>query len=130
MQLRYPRLGGRHGRFYTDTLFAKTPSLNGYTMGQVYTNDINFTKFIPMKRKGKAPDSLIQFMQDIGIPSYLHSDNAKELTQGRMGDIIRKCWIHASQSEPSSLWQVRAELCNRELKKAVRHTMAKTNAPS
>jgi hypothetical protein len=24
MQLRYPRLGGRHGRFYTDTLFSRT----------------------------------------------------------------------------------------------------------
>lgn len=48
----------------------------------------NFTKVIPMKRKGEAPDSFIQFMQHIGIPSYLQSDDAKELTQGRMGNII------------------------------------------
>jgi hypothetical protein len=129
MQLRYPRLGGRHGRFYTDTMFSKTPSLAGCTMAQVYTNDINFTKVIPLKKKSKAPDSLVQFMQDIGIPSHLHSDDAKELTQGRMGDIVRKCWIKATQSEPHSPWQVRAELCNRELKKAVRLTMARTRAP-
>jgi hypothetical protein len=56
-------------------------------MGQMYTNDVNFTKFYPMKKKSEAPDSLILFMQDIGIPSELHSDDAKELTQGKMGAI-------------------------------------------
>ncbi len=75
------------------------------------------------------PDALIQFMQDIGIPSDLHSDDAKELTQGRMGELLRKFWIRGSQSEPYSPWQVRAELCIREVKKAVRHAMAKTKAP-
>ena len=98
-------------------------------MAQVYTNDIHFTKIIPMKKKSEAPDSLIHFMQDVGIPSHLHSDDAKELTQGRMGEIVHKCWIKATQSEPYSPWQVRAELCNRELKKAVRSTMARTKAP-
>jgi hypothetical protein len=93
MQLRYPRLGGHHGRFYTDMMFAKVPPLAGCTMAQVYTNDINFTKLLPMKKKSEAPDTLVQFMQDIGIPSHLHSDDAKELTQGRMGDLVRKCWI-------------------------------------
>jgi hypothetical protein len=99
-------------------------------MAQVYTNDVHFTKVFPLKRKADAPDSLVQFMQDVGIPSHLHSDDAKELTQGRMGEILRKFWIKATQSEPYSPWQVRAELCNRELKKAVRLHMAKTKAPS
>jgi len=130
MQLRYPRLGGRHGRFYTDTFFSKTPSLSGCSMAQIYTNDVHFTKIFPLKTKSEAPDSLVQFMQDVGIPSHLHSDDAKELTQGRMGDITRKCWIKATQSEPYSPWHVRAELGNRELKKAVRLTMARSNAPS
>jgi len=129
MQLRYPRLGGRHGRFHTDTFFAKTPSLTSCTMAQVYTNDVDFSRIFPMKTKGDAPDTLIAFMQDVGIPSALHSDDAKELTQGRMGEIVRKAWIKPTQSEPYSPWQVRAELCNRELKKAVRYTLYKTNAP-
>jgi hypothetical protein len=51
MQLRYLRLGGQHGRFYTDTPFARTPFLGGCTMAQVYTNDIHFTKVNPMKKK-------------------------------------------------------------------------------
>jgi hypothetical protein len=129
MQLRYNRLGGHHGRFYTDTLFSKTPSLGGHTMAQVYTNDIHFTKVFPLKKKSDAPDSLIHFMRDVGIPSHLHSDDAKGLTQGRRGDIVRKCWIKATQSEPYPPWQVRAELCNRELKKSVRLHMANSKAP-
>jgi len=129
MQLRYPRLGGRHGRFHTDTFFAKTPSLSGATMAQLYTNDVDFTKVFPMRNKSDAPDTLISFMQDVGIPSVLHTDDARELTQGRMGEIIKKAWIKPTQSEPYSPWQVRAELCNRELKKTVRHALYKTNAP-
>jgi hypothetical protein len=64
------------------------------------------------KAKAEAPDTLVQFMQDIGIPSHLHSDDTKELTQGRMGEIIHKCWIKATQSEPYSPWQASAVLFN------------------
>jgi hypothetical protein len=46
-----------------------------------------------------------------------------------MGELLRKFWIRGSQSEPYSPWQVRAELCIREIKKAVRHTLTKTGAP-
>jgi hypothetical protein len=98
-------------------------------MGQMYTNDVDFTKFYPMKSKSETADTLISFMQDIGIPSDLHSDDAKELTGGRMGELLRKFWIKPSQSEPYSPWQVRAELCLREIKKAVRHALVKNNAP-
>jgi hypothetical protein len=68
-------------------------------------------------------------MQDIGIPAELHSDDAKELTMGKMGDLAWQFWIKTTQSEPYSPWQVRAELCIREVKKAVRHAMTKTRAP-
>ena len=46
MQLCYPRLGGCHGRFYTDALFAKIPALGGYTIAQVYTNNVHSEKKI------------------------------------------------------------------------------------
>jgi hypothetical protein len=82
-----------------------------------------------MQRRSQAPDTLINFMQHIGIPSDLHSDHAPELFQGRMKELLRKFWIKGSQSEPYSPWQVRAELCIREIKAAVRHTMTKTGAP-
>jgi hypothetical protein len=52
-----------------------------------------------------------------------------ELTQGRMGDMLKKFWIKPSQSEPYLPWQVRAELCIREIKKAVRMSLDRTQAP-
>jgi hypothetical protein len=128
-QLRYPRLGGVHGKFHTDTFFASVPLLSQATMGQMYTNDIHFSKFYPMQRRSQAPDTLINFMQDVGIPSDLHSDDAPELFQGRMKELVKKFWIKGSLSEPYSPWQVRAELCIREIKAAVRHLMSKSGAP-
>jgi len=97
-------------------------------MGQLYVNDADFTKFYPMRRKGEASDTLISFMQDIGIPLGLHSDNAKELTEGKMGEIVKEFWITPSQAEPYSPWQLRAELSIREVKNAVRHAMMRTHA--
>ena len=98
-------------------------------MGQMYTNDVHFMKFYPMQWRSDAPDTLVIFMQDIGIPSELHSDDAKELTLGRMGELVKKYWIKGTQSEPYSPWQVHAELCIREVKKVVRHTLDKMQAP-
>ena len=128
-QLRYPRLAPPHGKFHTDIFFTSCPSIHGCPMGQMYTNDVHFSKFFPMKRKAEAPDTLMAFMQDVGIPSALHSDDAKELTEGKMSQIMKEFWIKPSNSEPYSPWQVRAELAIRELKKAVRITMGKTKAP-
>lgn len=90
---------------------------------------MDVTKFYPMQQKGQALDSLIKFMQDIGIPMGLQSDNAKELPQGHMNDTARELWIPITQSEPHSPWQVRAELCIHEIKHAVCHTMLRTRAP-
>jgi hypothetical protein len=41
-------------------------------MGQMYTNDIDFAQFIPMKHKNEAADTLLKLYQDIGIPAELH----------------------------------------------------------
>jgi hypothetical protein len=60
-QLRYKQLSGRHGRFYTDTFFANTVTLNGSKMAQLYINDLSFTKVYPMKLKSEAADTLSTF---------------------------------------------------------------------
>jgi hypothetical protein len=99
-QLCYPRFSGRQGRFHTDTFFASIPSIHNSTMGQMYTNDVHFSKFYPMKSKAEAPNTLISFMQDIGIPSELHSDDARKLTMGKMKELAREFWIKTTQSEP------------------------------
>ena len=37
-----------------------------------------YSQVSPIKAKGDAPDALIAFMQDVGIPLALHSDDARE----------------------------------------------------
>ncbi len=45
-QLRYPRLAPPHGKFHTDTFFTSCPSIHGCPMGQMYTNDVHFSKLV------------------------------------------------------------------------------------
>ena len=78
-------------------------------MAQVFTNDVDYVKFIPMRRKGEAGDSLVEFIQDTGIPSELQNDMAKEETLGKWKEIMRKYEIKPTVSEPYSPWQVGAE---------------------
>jgi len=108
-QLQYQRLGGRFGRFTSNTMFAKVKSIRGNAMAQVFTNDVDYVKFIPMRRKGEAGDSLVEFIQDTGIPSELQNDMAKEETLGKWKEIMRKYEIKPTVSEPYSPWQVGAE---------------------
>jgi hypothetical protein len=80
LQLKYPRIGGQHGKFHPDNFYAQVPSLSMCTMGQMYTNDIGFVKFIPMQHISDAPNTLVKFMQDVGISAEFHSYDSKELT--------------------------------------------------
>jgi hypothetical protein len=85
-------------------------------MAQLYTNDIGFSKIYPMKSKSETPDSLLTFIHDVGIPSSIHSDGAKELSQGRFKTICTEYGIPSTITEPYSPWQNRAEGGIRELK--------------
>jgi hypothetical protein len=51
-------------------------------MAQIYTNDINFTRIFPIHTKGEAGNTLLDFIRDIGIPSEIVSDYAKETMGG------------------------------------------------
>lgn len=90
-QLCYLRLGGPHGKFHTDTFFALIPSLMSCSMGQMFLNDLHFSKCYPMQQRSQASDTLLYFMQEIGIPSELHCDDAKELVEGMMSSNHQKC---------------------------------------
>ena len=128
-QLRYNQLGTQHGRFATDTMFASVKSVLGNTMGQIFVNDVSFTRFIPMKAKSEAGDALVEFIQDVGIPSALHSDDAKELTLGKWQKVRQEFSIKQTQTEPHSPWQNRAEGAIRELKRHVQRLMKRQRAP-
>ena len=66
----------------SSSIFSSVKSIQGNTMGQIFVNDIGFTCFFPMKMKSEAGYALAEFIQDVGIPSSLHTDDVKELALG------------------------------------------------
>jgi hypothetical protein len=110
-------------------MFSSVKSIQGNTMGQIFINDVNLVRFIPMKTKGEAGDALLEFIRDIGIPSEVVTDDAKELTARRWKIVAQEHQIAQRITEPYSPYQNRAEAGIRELKKAVRNSMPKMNAP-
>jgi hypothetical protein len=127
--LRYSQLGGRHGRFYSDTLFSSFKSVRGNTMGQIFVNDVGYTHLTPMKLKSEAGLALLEFIPDVGIPSALHTDDVKEQTMGKWREVCLTHDIKQTLTEPYSPFQNRAKVNIHELKKHVRRIMSKTKTP-
>jgi hypothetical protein len=128
-QLRYHQLGGPHGRFYSDTMFAQSKSTNGNTCGQILVNKIGFYHFTPMQRESEAHNVLIKFIQHVGIPSELHTDGSKVQTKGEWLKTVKKYHIKSTETEPHAPWQNRAEAAIRELKQHTSRLMRTNNSP-
>ena len=82
-----------------------------------------------MKSKSEAHFALSNFFFDIGIPTIIHSDGAKELTQG---EFKRKCRSHSIKqtcSELYSPWENPAEKAIGLIKRISSRMMQKTNTP-
>jgi hypothetical protein len=118
-QLRYRQLSGQHGRFYTDAFFSSHSTLSGGKMAQLYINDLSFVKCYPMKQKSDAPDTLVRFIQEVGIPQAIHSDDAPDLMHGHFKQLCKDYQIHLTYMEPYIPCQNRAERRIRELKRMV-----------
>ncbi|MGH3624303.1 MAG: hypothetical protein ACRDQ5_21370 [Sciscionella sp.] len=125
-QLRYNQLSSR---FYSDTMFSKHKSVLSNSCGQIFVNDLEFARFVPMKSKSEAGDALAEFIQDVGIPSALHTDNAKEETLGRWKDVRLSNQIKQTEAESYTPWHNRAERTIKEVKKSVVRIMSRTKAP-
>jgi hypothetical protein len=74
-------------------------------MAQLFTNDLAFTRVYPMKLKSQVHESLSAFIHEVGIPSSLHLDNAKELMQGKFKDLCKEFHTPCNYTEPYSPWQ-------------------------
>mmetsp|Transcript_12766 Transcript_12766/g.18318 ORF Transcript_12766/g.18318 Transcript_12766/m.18318 type:complete len:134 (-) Transcript_12766:2796-3197(-) len=81
-----------------------------------------------MRQKAEAGEALVEFIQDIGIPSEMHNYDAKEQTLGKWKETMQKFQIKQTLSEPYSPWKVSAD-CIREVKKSVRQLLHNTKAP-
>ena len=109
-QFKYNRLSPPHGSFSSDNMFSKVTSLRGYTYGQVFTNDLYYIKFVPLKSKGDAPNDLKLFVQDVGIPTRIYTDDAQELTRGEWSKLCMKYDIQKSKTEAYSPWKIGQKL--------------------
>ena len=82
-----------------------------------------------MKLKSDVPDSLVMFMEDIGVPRKLIFDGSREqcMPGSEFMRLIKKNQIMWGSSEPYSQLQNQAELGVREIKGKVKHRRCQRN---
>jgi hypothetical protein len=125
-QMRYNRL---NTDVYTDTMFSTVKSSRGNTCGQIYTNDLEWTRFFHMSSKAQTHETLdLPFKRD-GVPHALISDGAYELVKGDFRQQARATGCHCKETEPYLPFSNRAEGGVREVKRAARRAMLKIPAP-
>jgi hypothetical protein len=99
--LRYPHL--MH-MVFTDTMFASTVSRQGNKMAQVYATSFGWAQAYPMKRKGKAHETLSLLFHRDGVPPTMVTDDSKEQTTGEFRRKLCDADCHPRVTEPYSLW--------------------------
>lgn len=128
-QNRYRQLGGYLSTFASDTFKSNVVSTRGNQYAQLFCNRGNFVKVYPIKSKSHAHHSLDRFLHEVGTPTEILTDGAKELTLGQWGKTCLKHRILQCTTEPHSPWQNHAELMGGTLKRKIRHRMRVTNTP-
>ena len=73
--LRYSRL---NINMYTDTMFASKISFRQNTCRQIYTNDLDFTRFYPMKDRKQMHQTLSKIFREEGVTTNLIVDGTRE----------------------------------------------------
>jgi hypothetical protein len=111
-------------------MFASTKSIHGNKCATLIINDVDFSRFYPHKRKNQAPEALSQFFEDVGVPSHIHTDGAKELCLGEWKRVReQQGGVKQTIVEPYSPWQNRAESGIKENKKQIIRKLNVRNAP-
>ena len=130
-QLRYRQISRHHGTFYVDFLKVTVKSIRGFIGGMLYCNKLGFKKFFPCtnETQEETSHSLRSFIELVGLPAALHSDNHNNLRAGKFKKILRKFGIWNSFTEPKSPWQNRAEFAIGEVKRQARRLMQRTLTP-
>jgi hypothetical protein len=115
-QMSYNRL---NTDVYTATMFSTVKSLRGNTCRQIYTNNLEWTRFFPMSSKAQTRHETLDllFKRD-SIPCALISDGAYELVKGDFCKKARAAGCHCKETEPYSPFSNRAEGGVRNVKRA------------
>ena len=114
-------------QWYSDTLFSKFKSLNGNTCAQIFT-DTKMPSVHPTTTKADAGYCLEEFIDDVGIPSNLRFDGAREHLGPNTPFMktIKRNHISWNVVEPYSHWQNRAEDMIKKLKLRWKSTRRRT----
>lgn len=115
--------------FASDTFFSNVVSLRGNKCVQLFSNKCNFVVSYPIKSKSEASDALTRFVNEVGIPTEILNDRARELKLGEWGKICKKFRIKSPTTEPYSPRQNPAELRGGIVKRKVISNFKKTAAP-
>ena len=106
--MRYQQIAFPAGEFFTDTFVAKIKLIHGYGYSQVYGNKFGYLKAYPMEghTHRHIGDTLSVFIQDMGIPQKMHTDNAPEIVgrkilffKGAQNEYIDLTTIEAEQPD-------------------------------
>ena len=130
-QLRYKQLSKRYGPFYVDFLKSNVTSIRQYIGGTLYTNKLGFKQFFPCTNETSEETgaTLRSFIELVGLPPALHSDNHGNFKDGLFKRLLRRFGIASTYTEPHSPWQNRAEAAIGELKRHARKIMQETQTP-
>jgi hypothetical protein len=130
-QLRYKQMSRQYGNFYVDYLKVGVTSIRQFIGGTLYTNKLGFKKFFPYSNETSVETghTLKLFVEFVGLPFSMHSDNHKNFKEGLFKRLLRKLGIYSTYTEPHSPWQNRAEPAIGEVKTYARTLMMKTNTP-
>ena len=92
---------------------------------------MGFKKFFPCSNETseETGHTLKSFIELVGLPPSLHSDNHSNFKEGLFKQLLRKFGIGATYTEPHSPWQNRAEYAIGEVKTHARKLMQITNTP-
>jgi len=131
--LRYRQLRLPAGEFYTDTFISKVKSIRGYGYMQVYGNKFGFIKAYPVesKRMQDIGNTLTVFIQDVGVPEKMHTDNAPEMV-GRKTPFFkraRKEGIDLTTIEPERPDENYGEILVKHTKAGTARMMIKKRVP-
>jgi hypothetical protein len=115
--------------WYTDTTFALVKSIQGMKCSQVWTNGLGYKLFHLLAAKRDVHLSLSKFIQDVGIPNLVISDDSNAQVAGEFGKLASRYHIKRMLTMPYSPWHNCAKASIKELKKAMICLMRKHHAP-
>ena len=103
----------------------------GYCGGVLYNNNILFKIFFPCdsEKVEETGLSLCSFIELVGLPYFLQSDNHNNFKEVFFKGMLRKFFIYQTFTEPHFPWHNRAEPVIGEVKAYIRILMQKMNTP-